>query len=81
MIREVGHYVEVSWKVVLTNRCRDSLTAHVKFLLLDARDFELDSGIGRTVVTFGDGGVAQGTMLVSKGVYQRVTHGKGVATW
>ncbi len=47
---------------MLTNRCREPLTARVKFLLLDGEGFELESGLERTVVTCGDGGVAQGTV-------------------
>lgn len=81
IIKQNRVYAEVSWKVDISNRCKQSFRVWVKYGVYDKKDFELDSARANIVVPAGDIGEARGTMLVSIGKMQQAATRKAYIEW
>ena len=58
-------YVELAWKIDVTNSCQESIRVNAHFFIYDADDFELDSDRETIAVPGHGSSTARGTMLVS----------------
>ena len=58
-------YVELAWRVNVTNSCGQPFQPSVSFSIYDSEDFKLDSDNETVFVPANGTGVARGTMLVS----------------
>ena len=58
-------FVELAWKVDVTNSCQQAFRVSVTFMIYDSDDFELDSDDEAILVPSNGTGNARGTMLVS----------------
>jgi len=58
-------FVELAWKVDLTNSCPSPFGVNVHFTIYDAQEFELDSDEEQVLVPANGVGKARGKMLVS----------------
>ena len=58
-------FVQLAWKVDVSNSCSQPFTISVRFAIYDANDFELDDDTERVMVPASGSTTARGTMLVS----------------
>ena len=58
-------FVELAWRVNVTNSCDEPFRVSVNFSIYDSEDFELDSDDETILVPVNGEGVARGTMLVN----------------
>ena len=58
-------FVELAWRVNITNSCDEPFRVSVNFSIYDSEDFELDSDDETILVPVNGEGVARGTMLVN----------------
>lgn len=58
-------FVELAWRVNVTNSCEQPFQVEANFSIYDSDDFELDSDDEVVLVPANGAGVARGTMLVS----------------
>ena len=72
-------YTEISWKVILQNRCPKPLQPWVTFSLHDKEGFELDAHTARGFAPARDVGDVHGTFLVRTHLLQRVKTRQAVA--
>jgi hypothetical protein len=58
-------FVELGWKVEISNTCAQPFSVYAQFAIYDADDFELDNGSEAVMVPANGSAIARGTMLVS----------------